>query len=209
MRRTPIVVAAATLVAGVAVFSVLAQPQSGAQPPTTAAEKKKMIVAAMATLPGPSDQHKLLSPFVGEFDMVTELSVGEGDAISFHAVEKGQSIMGGLFVKVESTSAPDEELKGDRLIVYGFDPYTKKYTMWGVESQNPTSITATGDFDPATKTFTFEGEVTQPPAGEKLPFRWIVHVKDDGSMEQQIQMRPAAGEDFQKVVGVLHTPKKK
>ena len=31
-------------------------------------------------------------------------------------------------------SAPDEELKGERMNVYGYDPAAKKFTLWGIET---------------------------------------------------------------------------
>lgn len=208
MRRK-LIIAASAFVAGVTVYSVIAQPQAEApKPKVSAADKKKAYAAKVAQLPGPSEQHKLLASLIGDFEVVTDLVVDGPDTVKFHGIEKGESYLGGLFVKIESHAAPEEEVKGERLVMYGYDPNINKYTMWQIESFNPNAITATGTYDAATKTFTFIGDVHQT-ATAKTPFHWILHILDNGAIEHQIQIPLDESGKFQKVVGMLHTPIKK
>src|SRR5437763_14016846 len=79
--------------------------QDGQAPP---ADQRKKQFAAMAARSGqPTEQHKLLAPFVGHFDQVSAVKMGPGEPITFHAIGTGTWIMGSRFVRLDSTSAPD------------------------------------------------------------------------------------------------------
>ncbi len=198
----------AVSVLGCSLFAVLAQPpvpQAQPGPKPSAAELKKQFVAMAAMLPGPAEQLGALAPFVGEFDQVSDIRLPQG-VIQVRSTGKGQWIMNKRFVKLESTSAPDEEIKGERLAVYGYDTDARKYTVWSVESQGNVAITATGDYDAATKTFSFEGERTQ--AGQKVPYRWILRIMEGGTIAQEIAMKAPGAPDYTTLVTVTQTPRK-
>jgi hypothetical protein len=192
--------------AGVVTLAALAQT-----PPTTRpspSEVKKQFAAMIEKTTAPTDQHKLLAAFVGEFDVISDVQIGAGEPMKAHSLSQGQWIMGGRFVKVENKSAPDEELKGERLITYGYDPQTGKYTMCNIDSMSLTAATAQGNYDAASKTFTLDGQREQPGAGP-VPFRWVLQVQESGVLVQTILMKPAGAADFVPIVTAKHTPKSK
>jgi hypothetical protein len=155
----------------------------------------------------PTEQHKALGVFVGEFSQTSEVRLGPGEPIKARAVGVGRWTMGGRLVEVRSESAPEETLKGERLVIYGYDPMAKKYMLTNFDSLSYTATTALGDYDPASKTFTFEGSKDQP-GGNKMPFRWVLKVQPDGAILQQVLVQ-VQGKEFLEVVTVKHTPKRK
>jgi len=202
---TPSHFIALSLAAALSTLGAFAAPQ--AKPSSQSAMKKQF--AAMTDKASPlAEQHKLLDAFVGEFDQTTTVAMGPGEPMKVHSLAKGQRIIDGRFVKFESTSAPDEELKGERMLVYGYDPAQKKFTLWNIESGSSVPTTATGDYDAAAKTFTFDGEREQSGAG-KVPFRWVMKLDDGGNIAQTIQMKFPGAPDYATVIAVQHTRKKK
>jgi hypothetical protein len=166
--------------------------------------KKQFAEGSRATAPTP--EHKALAPFVGDFDQTTEVRMGPGEPMKVHSIAKGEWVMDGRFVKIDSHSAPDEELEGDRITVYGYDPLMKRYTLWTIDSMSSTASIGEGTYDPKSKTFTFDGE-REGPAASKARFRWTLKIDDTGAIAQEIAMK--TGESYTPVVTVKHTPKKK
>jgi hypothetical protein len=195
----------ATLLAG-----ALAAAGSSQPPPaggTSQSELKRNFAAMVEKASTPTEHHKALAALVGEFDQASAVRLASGATMTANAVGTGRWIMGGRYVEVRSASAPGEELKGERLLIYGYDPAARKYTLCNFDSGSLTATMATGDYDAAAKTFTFDGERGQPGAG-KMSFRWVLKVQDGGVIDQQILVR--AGErGFAEVVSVKHTPKAK
>jgi hypothetical protein len=189
---------------GALVFVVLAQSQSSEKVPQS--EMKKQFQAMAEKAGATADAHKLLAPLVGAFDQRIEVRMGSGEPMSSHCLSHGEWLMGGRYVKSESRPAPDEELKGERLIVYGYDTRSCKYTMWGIDSMSTFAVSATGDYDADARTFTLEGErYGSGPA--KVPFRWVVRLQEGGGFTQEILMKPPQGEEWVPVVVVKNTPK--
>jgi hypothetical protein len=170
-------------------------------------DAKRQFAAMMEKLSAPTESHKLLEPLVGKFDQVTEVKVGPGDPMRTKSVGTGSWVMNGRFVRVDSVSAPDEELKGERMNVYGYDPAAKKFTLWGIESFGLTAYSATGEYDAATKTFTFDGE-RDAPGGGKSPFRWTMKIGDGGTIAQTISVKAPGGDAMVPMVTVTHTRRK-
>jgi hypothetical protein len=170
-------------------------------------ESKRQFATMMEKLSAPTESHKLLEPLVGSFDQTTEVRTGPGEPMRTKAVGTGTWTMGGRFVRVDSTSAPDEELKGERMNVFGYDPAAKKFTLWGIESFGLTAYSATGDWDAATKTFTYDGE-RDAPGGGKSPFRWTMKVGDGGTLTNTISMRMPGSDAMVPVVTVTYTRRK-
>ena len=192
-------------VLGTVVLAVFAQSQERHAP--TQSEMKQQFAELAKKMAAPTEQHKRLAAFVGDFDQAVEVRMGPGEPMKSRCVSTGTTLMGGCYVKIESRSAPDEELKGERLTIYGYDTQINKFTMWTIDSGNTYASSATGDYDPDTKTFTLEGEQYGRGAS-KVPFRWVVRLQDGGGFTQEIQMKPPQGE-LVPVVVVKNTPKGK
>jgi hypothetical protein len=176
-------------------------------PQTDPKQAKQQFAAMMEKLSAPTESHKLIEPLVGTFDQLTEVKMGPGDPMRSKSVETGTWTMGKRFVRVDSVSAPEEELKGERMNVYGYDPAAKKFTLWGIESFGLTSYSATGDYDGATKTFTFDGE-RDAPGGGRSPFRWTMKIGDGGTITQTISVKMTGSDTMAPVVTVTHTRRK-
>ncbi len=181
------------------------------QPPSDAkasqGDIKKQLTAAAEKAAAPTAQHKALAALVGDFEQTTEMRMGPGDPIVAHAVCKGTWILGDRFVEVRSASTAAEELKGERIVIYGYDPAVKKYTLYNLDSGSLAATTATGEYDESTKTFTFDGE-RKDPAAAAMPFRWTLKIQDDGGIDQEILIK-AGPKGFIKVVGVKYALKAK
>ncbi|HEY7090234.1 MAG TPA: DUF1579 family protein [Tepidisphaeraceae bacterium] len=183
-------------------FTSFANAQPATQP--SAADAKRRFLDAAQKASAPTEQHKLLNTFVGEFDQMTEVRLGRSDPMKFHSTAKGKAIMDGRFVQFESNAAPEEPAPSERIVMYGYDPAAGKFTLWNIESMSLTAATATGEYDAATKTFTFNGERDAPGMPGRQPFRWVIQVKPDASLSQDILIKPPGSEQFVPVVHVEH-----
>ena len=178
------------------------QPKKKPAGGSSQSEVKKSFNAATKAVKHPKEVHDALASFVGNFDTATEVSLGSsGEPLKTHDVATSKWIMGGLFVQFNSSAAADEDLKSDRMIVYGYDTGAKKYTIWQIESGSATASSATGDFDAATKTFTFEGMAGATPVES------VIHVEANGTLKKEIKKKGKSGE-MRVVAKVTHTPKK-
>jgi hypothetical protein len=196
----------------VTALAILAAAQSGSPktqaPSNAASDAKRQFMAMMDKASAPTEKHKLLGALVGDFEQATEVRMGPGEPMRTHSFSTAAWVMGKRFVRVDSASAPDEEAKGERMNVYGYDPAAKKFTLWGIESFNLASYSATGEYDEAKKEFVFDGE-REDPTGAKSPFRWTMQLGEGGSILQTISMKMSASEGLVPVVTVKHTPRKK
>ena len=208
VRRIIVLVALGLVTAGV----IATYAQTPAQGPEvkakTQSEMKKQFAELAEKASAPTDEHKRLAAFVGDFDQTVEVRVGPGEPLKSHVLATGESLMGGRFVKIAARSAPDEELKGERLTIYGYDARAGKYTMWTIEIGATFAVSATGDYDAATKTFTFDGERYGQDTS-KVPFRWTLRLQDGGAFTQEILVKGPQGADFVPVVSVKNTPRGK
>jgi hypothetical protein len=189
------------------VFSATVYAQAPAAAKQSQSEMKRQFTERSERASAPTEPHKALAAFVGDFDLLTEVRIGPGEPMKARSTAKGRSTMGGRFVEVRSESTPEEELKGERLLIYGYDPGARKYTLANFDSGSLTATMAVGDYDAATKTFTFDGE-RGVPGGGKVPFRWVLKLEAGGAIDQKILVK-AGEQGFTEVVAVKHTPKAK
>jgi hypothetical protein len=190
---------------GAVVLTVLAQSQEGKT--LTQSEMKRQFATLAEKSATLTAQHKLLAALTGDFDQAVEVRPGPGQSMKSHCLSTGTSLMGGLFVKIESRSAPDEELKGERLTIYGYDTVAGKFTVWSIDSGSTFAASAAGDYDPSTKTFTLEGE-RYGRGSDKVPYHWVVRLEDGRAFTQEIQMKPPTGGQYVSVVVVKNTLRK-
>lgn len=191
---------------GAFVLVVLAQSQDGRSP--TQSEMKKQFAETAEKTSAPTEEHKRLAVLVGEFEQQAEVRMGPGEPLRTHVLATGEWTMGGRFVQISAKTAPDEELKGERLTVYGYDTRAGKYTMWTIDSSNTFAVSASGDYDAATRTFTLEGE-RYAQGTSKIPFRWVVRLQEGGAFVQEILVKPPQAQEFIPAVAVRNTPRGK
>lgn len=188
--------------AGLALFGL--GPEAGTGRP----EVKKMFNDMIDRTKLPAEAHEALGLLVGDFATVSEVHVDPPPAepMVARAHTTGKWILNGLFVEVNAAADADEAMKGERMLVYGYDPIAKKYTLWQIESGNMTATEARGDYDSAAKTLTFEGERDMGQRG-KLALRWTIRAEPDGSLDQKITVRAPGAEQFTEFVHVTHRRK--
>ncbi len=103
--------------------------------------------------PGPSDQHKALARYVGNWDAEMEMAPpGEGMPAEVSKAKATCKLgLGGLWLVTDFEGS----LMGGPFLgheVTGYDPITKKYVLSWFDSMTPTATTGTGEYDAATKT---------------------------------------------------------
>ena len=202
VRRSILLVGVGVIAACALVM--LAQSQEGK--PLPERDAKRHFADAAEKASAPTAEHKRLAVLVGEFDQAVEVRMGSAEPLRSHVLATGAWIMGGRFVQITARSAPDEELKGERLIIYGYDTRADKYTLWTVETGATFAVSATGDYDAATKTFTFDGE-RYAQGTSKVPFRWVLRLKDGGAYMQEILMKSPQADGFVPVIVVENSPR--
>src|SRR4051794_21781634 len=89
-------------------------------------QMKRRFLEMVQRTSAPTEQHRALAALVGDFDEATEVPLGPGEPMRARGVSHGRWVMGGRFVEVDGAAAPDEPLKGERMVVYGYDPAAKK-----------------------------------------------------------------------------------
>lgn len=196
MKRTVVLAALCASMLGVgALFA--AQPAAGDG--MESAIKKQI----MAMSRGATAEHKMLDVLVGKFDEVTTIYAGPAP-VTVRSASEAKWIMDGRYVQLDSKSAEGEELKGTRMIVYGYDPLAAKYTMFSIDTMGVTAAAATGTYDAASKTFTFEGTREMPGMGP-VPYHMTLKVDEAGTITQSITMQLPEQTEVKEMVKTVRT----
>jgi hypothetical protein len=170
----PLAGAAIAFVAGLAI----SQPATPAPPAIDATEMKKQAIAMMATKGQPTDQHKLLEPFAGTFDVDTRMFMGPGmPPMEAKSVTVAQWVLGNRFVEARATPAPGEDFPMSAIGYLGYDARKREFFWWGIDSTDTYSVFAQGGYDPDTKTFTLYGENLEPDMGLTMKFKAVFRVE--------------------------------
>lgn len=156
---------------------------------------KDELIAMIAAVGKPAEQHKVLESFVGEFRVSGTITMGPGMELSWESDAKGEMILGKRFAEIDMKSVEGSKPQVESKNLMGFDTRTFKYTMIGVDTLGTYSVTASGDYDEATRTMTLFGSTDE--LGRAKHFRFIYVLKDDG-YTTEMQMEISAG-NWQKV----------
>lgn len=168
-------------------------PQVPAMPPMD----RKSIAAMMEKHGGPAEEHKLLEPLVGDFNVEFRMSMMPGQPpLIARAKGTAKWILGGRFVQAETGPAEGEELKMASQSTFGFDKRSKKFFWIAIDSSDTYSVFAEGDYDKDSRTFTLLGENEEPGMG-KVPFKTIIRLVSDDERLFQVwfQFKGAPGAD--------------
>jgi len=175
MKRSTILIATAS--AALAFGAGLAVSQPAAPDQLDPKEMKKQAIAMMGAKGQPTENHKLLAPFVGEFDVDTRLSMGPGlPPLEAKSITKSTWVLGNRFVEAHATPAPGEEFPMSSIGYLGFDTRSNKYFWWGIDSTDTYSVFAEGGYDAETRTFTLYGENLEPTLGGMTKFKAVFKV---------------------------------
>lgn len=126
----------------------------------------------------PSEQHRWLQQFVGEWDVTAEFSMGpDAPPMQMQSTEKVRSL-GGLWILGELNSS----MFGTpftALLTLGYDPKRESFVGTWVDTMQPHMWSYTGSLDEAKKVLTLDTEgpsFTDPSATAE--FREVIEWKD-------------------------------
>jgi hypothetical protein len=162
-----------------ALFAVLGAapmaPRSPLQPENMDPAKMQEAMANYMKSIKPSDKHKHLEQFVGDWETTTKMYMMPGAPPT---TTKGAShcelIHGGRFLKSEGTGmfkmpGPDGKMiekPTTNLGLSGYDNNRKLYTMVWTDSMSTALMSASGSLSQDGKTMTMFGEMDEPMTGE-------------------------------------------
>ncbi len=172
------------------------QQEQAVQP--TADAQKQAAMEAMQKLGSPSEGHKVLEPFVGNWTYTAQWWMSQdGPAESMTGSASNSLIYGGRFLKQEITGAAQGQPPFEGIGYTGYDNIRKEYqTVW-FDNMATGMMSGVGQFDAASKTLTDQGAFSCPLTGEThRQFRTAWKVIDPDHTTYENYMRTADGKEF-------------
>lgn len=144
------------------------------------------MMAKMAELAQPNENHKLLGQLAGDWTNVVKMwmAPGQPPLVSTGTCTR-KAIMGGRYFAADfrgnmQMPGPDGKLQSmpfQGTSLEGYDNVKKKFvSVWG-DSMGTGFLMSEGTYDPAAKTFTYTGEMEMLP-GVKSKVREVIKVTD-------------------------------
>lgn len=128
------------------------------------------VMAQAPPAPMPTSEHKRLGYFVGTWTYAGEAKASPfGPAGKFSGTERNEWFIGGFFVVSHGDYKDPSGKAGKTLAIMGYNPETKLYTYYAVESGVPVAETSKGTVQGDTWTWTGEAK----PGGKLLKVRYI------------------------------------
>lgn len=187
--KAALILACGVLIGGLATYAA-SQPDPAKGP---GGFSKKQLAEMIAQQGGPREQHKMLDPFVGDFEVESSFSMGPGmPPMVGKSTMKGEWVLGKRFVRSTGTPAAGEELPIESINYFGFDTRKNKYFWWGMDTMGTYGVFAEGDYDAATKTFTLLGENEEPGIG-KMTFKTVIECPNNDHRTFQIWFKAPEG----------------
>lgn len=145
--------------------------------------------------PGP--QHKMLDPFVGEWDATVKFWMEPG---ATPEESKGKSsskwALDGRWVIEEFTGNFDgQPFKG--ISTTGYDPFKKKYISTWIDSMSTTMMVMEGTADPTGKTFGYTATAFDPFVGAETTTKTVITVDSHDQHTMRMFMVMPDGNQFQ------------
>ena len=178
-RRTLIVSHTLAALGAAALFTLMGAgspaPAPSPQPENMDPAKMQEAMAAYMKSIKPSDKHKLLERFVGDWEVTTRMFMDPAaPPIETKGAAKCELIHGGRFVQMESTGTfklpgmdgKMTEVPMNGLGMFGYDNNRKLYTMVWTNTLSTAMLTASGGLSQDGKAMTLFGEMDEPLTGE-------------------------------------------
>ena len=157
-----------------------------AQDAKPAEDKNAQMMAAMAELAKPNENHKVLEENAGTWNYKVKFWISPAaPPMEATGVSVVKSVMDGRFITSQNTGkmsmpGPDGKLMDsiyEGMGTEGYDNTKKKYVGSWIDNQGTGIMTMEGTYDPATKTLTYEGEEQAAP-GVKFKMRQTIKTVD-------------------------------
>ena len=135
-------------------------------------EDMAKMMEVWTALGAPGEHHKLLEPFVGQWNTVTKTWWGGpgSDPVESTGTTEVKWVLDGRFIMDETKSefmmpTPTGEMKSTPyrgLGLTGYDNFRNMYVGVWMDSMGTQMLTMKGTADPSGKVFTFYGEMDEP-----------------------------------------------
>ena len=138
-----------------------------------ATAEKTVSVAASMPSPGHAELHRC----VGKWNTTMRMPSPEGKVEETPGTEVSSAVCNGLFVWTDfHGTMMGQPFEGHGLV--GYDPGTKTYTNYWVDSMSPFLTELAGTYDSKTKTMSASGK-SMDPMGNAVPMTENITWKDD------------------------------
>lgn len=161
--------------------------------------EKQAAMEEMKRLGSPSEGHKALELFVGNWTYTAQFWMSpDAPAQSMTGTTTNTLIFGGRFLKQEVTG---EAMEGfppfEGLGFTGYDNIRQEYHSVWFDNMGTGIMVGTGEFDAATKSITEEGDFSCPMTGEShREFRAVWTVVDADHNTYESYMSSPDGQEF-------------
>ena len=141
-------------------------------------EEKQEMAAKVYALMEPGEQHEMLKPLVGSWDVEMKYLPQPGaDPITFQMKAKSEMILGGRFLKIKGKTEAGM-MSGESLQFIGFNRRHEKFTAIGLDTFGTYYVTAAGTYDKGSKTITMRGTDEDPIMGHTQEYDFVVEFVD-------------------------------
>lgn len=138
-------------------------------------------MAAFAEMAALAAEHKLLEPFIGEWDSEVKMWMGPGEPQVSNGVMVNKPILGGRFIE-QKYQGHGYDFQGSGL--WGYNKASGKFEGLWIDTMSTMMQMDTGDYNPGTKTFTMLSKMSCSEMGEMTKKSLIkVHGPDKHTME--------------------------
>ena len=154
-----------------------------------------------AELSKPGAEHKLLDPFVGEWEVKATFWMDPAATEPMHSTGKAKtewSLDGHYQRQTYHGEFMGEKFTGESIL--GYNKVTGEYFSTWIDSMSTAMATGTGKVDSTGKTFTFNGSYDDPMSGGKTKTRDVMQVKNKNEYTMISYMQMPDGSEFKHMV---------
>ena len=189
MKRTHLFFGAMACALSGAGVAVIAQDQPGEMSPDRMMEQ-------WARAGAPSEAHRALEPFVGEWEGRGTMYMGP-EPTEWVGEKKSEWILGGRFIRSESRvlkmMGKAADVQG--LDYMGYNNITGVYQKAWMDSMSTAIMHETGEYDAQTRTFTMRGSQDNPATGAEIPTRSVITVTGPDEHTLELYSHAPNGEE--------------
>ena len=153
----------------------------------------------------PSDIHKLLATYTGEWDGAITMWMAPGSQPSkSHGISNYKMILGGRYQQSEHKGDINGMLT-EAVNTLGYDNAKKVFTDTWIDNMGTGTLIMEGPYDPATKTISLKGKMYDPASGKEANMRQTLKLIDSNNQYMELFIE-ADGKEF-KSMEVKYTRK--
>ena len=128
---------------------------------------------------GPKAEHQILAGLVGKAETVVHVEKGPFPrGKETKGTAEAKLLLGGLFVQVTQTGTRMKE-PFERIIIYGFDAVTGKYTADVMDTISPNIVHYSGTYDAKTRKFTMTSKYHEVGGRRYVTARLVTSFVDE------------------------------